>query len=331
MIFPITLTYAPETRALSITNGSKPDFTIGAFGKFSYSNELLVHMNKEDEIINLQIGNYCSIGHQVTALINRDYDHQAVSTSPYLPVRPEMKRRGQILIGHDVWIGNGAVLMAGRRIGNGAVIGARTVVSKDVPPYTIAVGNPMTLVRKRFTDEQIEKLLAMRWWNWENDKLEANKSLFADDIDAFLERFYEPPPAAEPVTLDRRRHTVLLMPDFEDPYPVWPKVVQAYLDVFDEKDDVSLVLNLPNDEQLPQNLARLQSAMPDTPEYADVVVTTEPPVSTIDLIRNMESFVTTRSRMTMDWTSCAHNAGVEIISGVDSPIFDPAFIAARKT
>ena len=82
--------------------------------------------------------------------------------------------KGDIVIGNDVWIGYDAVIMSGVKIGDGAIIGTRAVVTKDVPPYTIVGGVPAKPIRKRFDDETIEKLLALRWWDWSYEKIKRN-------------------------------------------------------------------------------------------------------------------------------------------------------------
>lgn len=79
--------------------------------------------------------------------------------------------KGDIVIGNDVWIGYEAVIMAGVHIGDGAIIAARTVVTKDVPPYTIVGGTPAKEIRKRFDAEVIQQLLILKWWNWSTDKI----------------------------------------------------------------------------------------------------------------------------------------------------------------
>ena len=79
--------------------------------------------------------------------------------------------KGDIVIGNDVWIGYEAVLLAGVTIGDGAVIGTRAVVTKDVPPYTIVGGVPAKPIRKRFTQETIEFLLKIKWWNWPEERI----------------------------------------------------------------------------------------------------------------------------------------------------------------
>ena len=79
--------------------------------------------------------------------------------------------KGDIVIGNDVWIGYEAVIMAGVHIGNGAIIAARAVVTKDVPPYTIVGGIPAKPIRKRFTDDTVQKLETLKWWNWSFEKI----------------------------------------------------------------------------------------------------------------------------------------------------------------
>ena len=89
-----------------------------------------------------------------------------------------------------MWIGHGAVIMPGVSIGHGAVIGSGAVVTKDVGNYEVAVGVPAKVIKKRFTDEQIEKLLAIAYWDWDRVTLEERfNDLF--EIDAFLEKYYK--------------------------------------------------------------------------------------------------------------------------------------------
>lgn len=90
------------------------------------------------------------------------------------PVTNAWDNKGDIVIGNDVWIGFEAVIMAGVTIGDGAIIASRAVVTKDVPPYSIVGGTPAKLIRKRFTDEQIDKLLRLKWWDWDEEKVRQN-------------------------------------------------------------------------------------------------------------------------------------------------------------
>ena len=92
--------------------------------------------------------------------------------------------RGDIVVGNDVWIGYEAVILAGVTIGDGAVIGARAVVTKDVPPYTIVGGVPARPIRKRFSDENIARLLELKWWDWPEERIAANlEAIQSGEID----------------------------------------------------------------------------------------------------------------------------------------------------
>lgn len=100
----------------------------------------------------------------------------------------DWRRSHKCVIGHDTWLGHNVVVMPGVTVGTGAVIGSGAVVTKDVDPYTIAVGVPAKPIRKRFPDKTIEKLLAIAWWDWDRPTLEARfNDLF--DTDQFIEKY----------------------------------------------------------------------------------------------------------------------------------------------
>jgi virginiamycin A acetyltransferase len=93
--------------------------------------------------------------------------------------------KGDIVIGNDVWIGYEAVIMAGVHIGDGAIIGTRAVVTKDVPPYTVVGGVPAKKIRLRFDDSIIEDLQKIRWWDWDPGKISENlKAIWNGNIEA---------------------------------------------------------------------------------------------------------------------------------------------------
>lgn len=85
-----------------------------------------------------------------------------------------LPRKGDIVIGNDVWIGYDSLIMPGVKIGDGAVIAARSVVVKDIPPYTMVGGNPAVPIKQRFSNEEIEILLSIRWWDWKIEKITRN-------------------------------------------------------------------------------------------------------------------------------------------------------------
>lgn len=126
----------------------------------------------------LRIGAYCSFADGVKILLGGEHRSDWVTTYPFNVLWDECKEhtghprsKGDVTIGHDVWIGTEAMILSGVSIGTGAIVGARAVVSKDVPPYAIVVGNPARIIRKRFDEETITKLLQIAWWNWEREKI----------------------------------------------------------------------------------------------------------------------------------------------------------------
>ena len=96
--------------------------------------------------------------------------------------------KGDTVIGNDVWIGYEAVIMSGVRIGDGAIIGTRAVVTKDVPPYTIVGGVPAKPIRKRFDDAAVQKLETLRWWDWDYERIKRNIPVIQSGDIAALER-----------------------------------------------------------------------------------------------------------------------------------------------
>lgn len=147
-------------------------------------NNVLYHYPINHE--RLIIGKFCSIACGAKFLFN-SANHTLGSLSTYifpvlfeewgLPVEDIPKawdNKGDIVIGNDVWIGYEAIVMAGVTIGDGAIIGTRAVVTKDVPPYTIVGGVPAKPIRKRFDDETIKRLLGLKWWDWPVEKIHRN-------------------------------------------------------------------------------------------------------------------------------------------------------------
>jgi phosphonate metabolism protein (transferase hexapeptide repeat family) len=100
----------------------------------------------------------------------------------------DWRRADKVTVGHDVWLGHGVLVMPGVSIGTGAVVGAGAVVTKDIPPYTVAVGVPAKPLRLRFSEDAIEKLLQIAWWNWNRELLEERFEEL-NDLETFLEKY----------------------------------------------------------------------------------------------------------------------------------------------
>ena len=155
---------------------SNPNIIVGDFSYIADS-DFESHVTNfypwsKDKLI---IGKFCQIASGVEFMMN-DANHQmnAVSTFPFYtlegweveaPEASDMPYKGDTVIGNDVWIGQNAVILPGVHIGDGAIIGANSVVGSDIEPYTVAVGNPVKAVRKRFDGELIELLERFKWWD----------------------------------------------------------------------------------------------------------------------------------------------------------------------
>ncbi len=143
----------------------------------------------------LVIGKFCMIASGVEFIMNgANHLADAVSAYPFAVFGgawSEAMRgksypsRGDTVVGNDVWIGYRAALLPGVKIGDGAIIGAYAVVTKDVPPYAIVGGNPAREIRQRFSPGHVERLRQLRWWNWDPEKITRNVHLLTgNDVEA---------------------------------------------------------------------------------------------------------------------------------------------------
>jgi len=170
-----------------------PDYAGHEIGAYSYGAPLLLGCDGSPET-RVSIGRYCSFAHGVRILLRANHPTTSATTYPIGRVfaqeeeRDFSTSRGPVRIGHDVWVGYEALILSGVSIGNGAVIGARAVVTRDVPPYGIVAGNPARLIRRRFDDAIIARLEATRWWDWPEERIRAHAQLLSHGA---IERFLE--------------------------------------------------------------------------------------------------------------------------------------------
>lgn len=146
-------------------------------------------------ISNAEIGSFTSIAANVKIGLHKHPTQYYVSTypafhikwaqTPYLNCSSDFDVHPKTFIGCDVWIGDSAIILSGVRIGDGAIVGAGAVVTKDVPPYSIVCGVPAKVMRHRFSEAEIEKLLEIKWWEWDKEKIARFQSSFKD-INEFL-------------------------------------------------------------------------------------------------------------------------------------------------
>lgn len=163
-------------------------------GEWTYGS---IAVNDFEEGAHLTIGRFCSIADGVKIFLGGNHRTDWVTTYPFHqkwptvgPVSGHPATKGDVVIGHDVWIGTDAMIMSGVTIGHGAVIGARSQVTRSVPPYAIAAGNPARVKRFRFEPDIIAQLLAIAWWDWPEPKIrEALPIMLSRKIQVFIERY----------------------------------------------------------------------------------------------------------------------------------------------
>ena len=162
-------------------------------GDYTYYDDLEDSENFERNVLyhfpfigdKLIIGKFCALATGVKFIMNgANHKISGFSTYPFqifgngwekvTPELDELPNKGNIVISNDVWIGYEAIIMPGVEIGDGAIIASKSVVTKDVSPYTVVGGNPAKVIKKRFADEVIETLLEIAWWNWDIEKITRN-------------------------------------------------------------------------------------------------------------------------------------------------------------
>jgi len=165
-----------------------PRYASYSIGKFSFG---YPKVKPWGENASLKIGCFCSIALGVNIILSGEHRVDWVTTYPFNKILHEYKyseghpvTKGDIIIGNDVWIGMNATILSGVTIGDGAVIGANSLLTKEVEPYMIIGGNPAIPIRKRFDQQTIDRLLRIKWWDWDIEKIKRNVSdLLFDQVD----------------------------------------------------------------------------------------------------------------------------------------------------
>jgi acetyltransferase-like isoleucine patch superfamily enzyme len=165
-----------------------------SYGKYTYGIPNILWNNPNAQLI---VGNFCSIANDVTIYLGGNHRTDWITTYPFGHIHQNIfnqfngnghpATKGNVIIGNDVWIGSHVKIMSGVSIGDGAVIANNSHVVKNVEPYSIVGGNPAKFIKYRFTPEQIELLLDIKWWNWNDEKINKYTPLLcSNNINDFI-------------------------------------------------------------------------------------------------------------------------------------------------
>ena len=170
-------------------------FSKHTFGKHTYGNPIIHFQNNNAKLV---IGNFCSIAGNVKIYLGGNHRKDWVTTYPFGHINQSVfnnfngnghpSTKGDVIIGNDVWIGDNVTIMSGVNIGDGSIIANNSHIVKNVEPYSLVGGNPAKFINYRFTCEQIKQLLEIKWWYWDDKKINIYTPLLCNDnIDKFIE------------------------------------------------------------------------------------------------------------------------------------------------
>ena len=330
--------FAPVDRPFTHQQGKKnyPYLTLGAC---SYAVNCLVEWEGAAHVL---IGRYCSLARDVSFLLGLNHNYRNVVTTfpfdvdfvmekicasanitapDYFPEENRTDNHHQIIIGNDVWIGLGATIMGGVKIGSGAIVGTNSVVTKDVPPYAIAAGNPARIIRYRFDAETIEKFMALKWWNWSIKKIYKNLPLI-HDTEKFLAKHL--PKVDAPADSDAEILAAInskiesgwkvyaFEADFRAAQPLWKKVLAQFRE---SKSENALLVIFAREK----DFAAVDEIL--TGGQVLKVPATGRKIFQPQILRAATHFITTREISTLECLDWLYGTNVKIISALDDGIF----------
>lgn len=325
---------------LVTTQGGMKDFPLLSIDTDSYIVQAEIHSGllSKDLIADrhcIAIGKVCSLADKITFMIDQNYNYRAVSqgfplflgktaaSEPMGQRKDMIKLKGSIIIQNDVWVGYGVTIMSGVTLHNGCIVAANSVVTKDVPPYTIVGGNPAKILCRRFDEESSAALQKIAWWDWPENLQNARKNDFALPVEEFVKKYLpeadEIHSNAPPRTLNGRT-CVLLVPDVKARYPLYPKVLKQYLEK--DRPGAELLIYLPEEDSSPQAQKSIETILEQS-EDRDSYVTlqTGRDLDERMLFQMADYFVTTRCRQTVHRTCLADLYDTKLLYGTDEPIF----------
>lgn len=290
----------------------------------------------------VHIGKYTSIANDFKIIVDMNHDYHSLwqGVVPELALPEEGRhgngqtfrriiRKGQVLIGNDVWIGDGVTILGGVRIGDGAVIAAGAVVVKDVPPYAIVGGNPTKIIKYRFPEETIERLRRIAWWDWDGEKIRECREDMYGEVEDFAIKYdltLQTLPRKSGQFIERLGKpdapVFVYFMDFDDDYPVYKHVITSFLREYPNAEaELVLCYNAQSEEdtQKMQELISIlekQTCMNALVNVYGISVSDEE-----GIMSEADYYITNRDCRTLGRVAYADRYQVKILSGVDIPLF----------
>lgn len=343
----INLSFSTEERCVSYNTNEEKKFKMIHISENSYIVGLDIAsatMNISDfGCHNIHVGKYTCIGWGIRIILDMSHDYNSL----YQGMIPEFQsenmyrkgngqilkridRKGQVLIGNDVWIGNDVTILGGVRIGNGAVVAAGSVVVKDIPPYAIVGGNPAKIIKYRFPEDIIEKLQRIAWWNWNSEVITNRKEDMQGEVAEFADKYNYNPRKYERKKdciinriIEKEKPLITYFMDFDDEYPVYTNVIKNFIETYHHMDAELLLCYDAKDinaqkqmEQVINILQRFEHVNAAINMYGLLDDDIEEKI-----ISESDIYITNRDKETMKRVEFADWYQVEVLSGVDIPIF----------
>lgn len=288
---------------------------------------------------NIHFGNYTSVARQFQITVDSDHDFQyvyqsAVCHPKFLNSSPKTHgkrkthiiRKGQLIIQNDVWIGMNVAIMGGVNIGNGAIVAAHSVVTKDVPPYAIVGGNPAKIIRYRFPPEIVEKLQMIQWWFWDYDKVQKVFSEDFQNIEQFTNQFYQS--AAEyrekiekyPITISTDKQNFLYFEDSNEVFSTYRSVIMGFADYFSENDSAQLIIAIKKSNMDKDNFEKVFKLIDQFGKNCTPYIYDDNTVEGLALFKKAQYYISNRTPDTNLHSCYADIFNVKKLSGVDIPL-----------
>lgn len=322
------------TLTWSQTNdGGLKDFPAIVLDRYSGITGLTIWSRLGEEVgveggcYSVYVGSFCPFSSQIVFLPDMDHDYCSVSLSGQIPnlipISHKKRRKGSIIIQNDVWIGYGVTILGGVTVHNGAVIGANSTVTKDVPPYAIVAGNPAHVVKYRFDPETIERLQRIQWWYWDDKTIKKRSEWFKRSPEEFAEKFDAPfePGRLIDAQIDgiSRENLYLIFEDLDNQYSILGRIIKTFAQTHSEQD--CLIVSVPKDGAEERKVRIIYELAEGIESNCGLYVRCSRSNEIPKLISTCGTLITSRVLELVKYTCIADLAHTDVVSGFDVPVF----------